>query len=477
MRFRAELLFGIWLIVLTIGCAPKPEVNNAVIIKAGRLTYTLGELNKRFSQAAFESAEEEFEQKKSYLEQQLDKMILADGGLELGYGDSVVLDTNSLSTVIGNIVFEREVGQKVPDGSNDAEVRKFWDYYGGVIGISQIVTRDKRTCDSLYKILVDHPDKFAEIAATQSIDTASAQKGGDLGVIRVGTLIPEIEEKAFALKPGQMTKPFETIYGWHIVMMRDRKEYTEEDFKNQLARYRNLYINKTRKIAQNAFYEKMANHFKLEINRSALIMLSAKLDSIQRAERQQNITPRQFLASADLTPQEAAIPLAISKVKTLTVNDFIRHFETYRDEHGVDLTNLKMVRYVMVNKMAPFFASAYGRDLGIQNEAEFQRLVDDSRNAQVYRYMLMKVIGGVTVTEDEIRERYSANRDRYIDTSGDKPIIMTLEQVRPQIQNEILQEKREQARKIWLDERKKKVENYIDLDLLKENLITGKKKA
>jgi|GEM_PF-5733334 len=477
MHSIKELMAAAVSIVLIAGCSPSRNVDDTVIMKAGRLSYTLGELNKRFSQAAFENEEDEFQQKKDYLEQQLDKMLLADGGLESGYGDSVMLDTAALSTLIGNIVFDREVARKVPDGSNDAEVRNFWNYYGGTIEISQIVTREKKTCDSLYEILESHPERFAELAAAFSIDSTTAAKGGSLGTIRVGTLIPEIEEKAFGLKPNQITRPFETIYGWHIVKMTARNEFSEDDFKAQLNRYRNLYINKSRKIIQNAFYDKLAKEFNLHINQTGLKMLSAKLDSIQRADLQQNMAPRPFLKSSDLNANEAAMPLGVSDVVTLTAGDFLRHFETYRNERGVDLTNQKMVLYVLSNKLAPLLAVAYGRAKGIDKEPEYQRIIDDTKNAQVFRYMQAKIMGSVRVTDDEIRARYKSDSSRYVDDSSGKPVQMTLEQAWTTIQNEILQEKRAQARQNWIDERKRKVEHYIDLELLRANLVTGKKKS
>ncbi len=477
MRLIGKFTVVVAMAILLAGCSPTRNIDDAVILKAGRLTYTLGELNKRFSQTGFENEEDEFRQKKSYLEQQLDKMLLADGGLELGYGDSVVLDTAALSNLIGNIVFDREVASKVPDGTDDAEVRKFWNYYGGTIQISQIVTRDKSTCDSLYEILTAHPERFAELAAAFSIDSTTAAKGGDMGTIRVGTLIPEIEKKAFGLKPNQMTRPFETIYGWHIVKMIARNEFTEADFQAQINRYRNLYINKSRKLAQNALYDKLARKFNLHINQSGLKMLSAKLDSIQRAERQQNLTPRPFLKSADLNAEESAMPLGVTDVMTLTASDFLRHFETYRNEHGIDLTNQKMVMYVLSNKLAPILSIAYGRAEGIQNDPEYQRIIDDTRNAQVFRYMQAKIMAPVQVSDDEIRARYRSDSSRFIDDSSGKPVPMTLEQAWNIIQNEILQEKRAQARQNWIDERKRKVENYIDLELLRANLVTRKKKS
>lgn len=68
----------------------------------------------------------------------------------------------------------------------------------------------------IYSQLVKGAD-FAELAKKYSEDPGSAPKGGDLGLFGTGQMIPEFEKEAFALKPGEYSKPFETIYGFHIV--------------------------------------------------------------------------------------------------------------------------------------------------------------------------------------------------------------------------------------------------------------------
>jgi peptidyl-prolyl cis-trans isomerase SurA len=58
---------------------------------------------------------------------------------------------------------------------------------------------------------------FAEIARLNSDDTASAQRGGDLGWIVPGDLVPEFERAAAALKPGELSEPVRTGFGFHLI--------------------------------------------------------------------------------------------------------------------------------------------------------------------------------------------------------------------------------------------------------------------
>lgn len=64
--------------------------------------------------------------------------------------------------------------------------------------------------------------KFEELAKIHSDDTASKEKGGDLGILRRGETLPEFEEKVFKLKVGEISEPIASPYGYHIVKVEKR---------------------------------------------------------------------------------------------------------------------------------------------------------------------------------------------------------------------------------------------------------------
>jgi peptidyl-prolyl cis-trans isomerase SurA len=81
---------------------------------------------------------------------------------------------------------------------------------------------------------VENGADFAELARLHSDDT-SAARGGDLGWISPGDTVPEFERAMNALQPGQLSAPFKTAFGWHVVQVLERREQDLSQDRQRLA--------------------------------------------------------------------------------------------------------------------------------------------------------------------------------------------------------------------------------------------------
>lgn len=94
---------------------------------------------------------------------------------------------------------------------------------------------------------IDNGEDFAELARANSEDTGSASSGGDLGWANPGMFVDPFEKAMSELKPGQMSEPFKTQFGWHIVQVLERRQ---RDSTDELKRARAHEAIRQRKIEE-----------------------------------------------------------------------------------------------------------------------------------------------------------------------------------------------------------------------------------
>ena len=131
----------------------------------------------------------------------------------------------------------------------------------------------KQRIDSIYAALKAGAD-FAELAKKYSQDRGSAQNGGQLPWFFRGQMIPDFETEVMKLKPGEMSEPFLSTVGYHIVLLHERKPFEPYEYHRQSI-YQFLEQRGIRSHAKRSMGEKLA------------------------AEMGGNITPEEALAKAE----------------------------------------------------------------------------------------------------------------------------------------------------------------------------------
>ena len=139
----------------------------------------------------------------------------------------------------------------------------------------------KERIDSIYNALQNGAD-FAELAKKCSDDKGTAANGGALQGIAKGMTLKEVEDAAWALEKGQMSKPVLSPAGWHIILLKDKGNFFDYDSQRaDIVRYieqrglrEKIIDNKLDSIgkAQNTTAEKVleAKRLELEANDSDL---------------------------------------------------------------------------------------------------------------------------------------------------------------------------------------------------------------
>ena len=104
------------------------------------------------------------------------------------------------------------------------------------VDVRHILVKTKEQADAIEAKVTN--DNFAEIAKKDSIDTQSAANGGDLGSFSQAQFQTSFDQTfaaaALALQPGQISKPVQTQFGWHIIQLVSRDVAPYDSVKDQL---------------------------------------------------------------------------------------------------------------------------------------------------------------------------------------------------------------------------------------------------
>ncbi len=167
-------------------------------------------------------------------------------------------------------VIEDFVKSSVNDAAIDAEYKKRVAEIKGQdeIKVSHILVDDEKKAKEVKNKLNQKDAKgnlqtrFSALAKEYSKDDGSKVNGGELGYILKGQLVPEFENKAFSMKPGQVSDPVQTQFGWHIIMVSDKRPAripTKEEASPRIS-------SDLTKIAIGKYFENLASKYEVKIN-------------------------------------------------------------------------------------------------------------------------------------------------------------------------------------------------------------------
>ncbi len=153
-------------------------------------------------------------------------------------------------------------------------------------------------------------EKFDELSAKFSDDGSSAKKGGELPWFGTNKMVIEFEEASFALKnDGDISAPFKTSYGWHIVKRLAYKpvasyQEMEKEIKGKVSKDQRAEKTKA------SFVAKLKKQYNFSYNKDVANLIAAKADT--------NV----FMGTMKLKKKELKMVLCTVDGKSYKVSDF-----------------------------------------------------------------------------------------------------------------------------------------------------------
>jgi parvulin-like peptidyl-prolyl isomerase len=204
-------------------------------------------------------------------------------GLRRGVGDDDELERR-LHEIERELIAEeciRRFVEDIPEVTEEEALDYFEQHrsdYSIQVRLAHILVRSRPEAErALTEIAAGTP--FETVAASVSIDQTAAQ-GGDLGYMRRGEMLHELEEAAFSLKVGEVGDVIPSSYGYHIVKVLDRHPGAgQPSFDSRRSAVMNFLTSERRRGAFDEWLEDLES-------RTTVVIDTARLRQAARARIQ-----------------------------------------------------------------------------------------------------------------------------------------------------------------------------------------------
>ena len=253
----------------------------------------------------------------------------------------------------------------------------------------------KATMDSIYQVVKAGAD-FEDVARRESEDPGSARKGGKIDWFGRGQMVAEFEKVSYELKDGEISKPFATRYGIHIVKKLDHKGVdTYANMHEQL-----MAQVKAGDIGYNSQVEKLKSKYKLmrvvDTEKELLTYINEnnKIDSVFYAKYENSNKPILIIDG-----EKYPVSLLIAKAK-----------------YPVMITGEEAKSYLnnKIDELATELVVDHERDIIASTNVEYRNLLNEYRDGMLLFEISNQKVWNKGLTDSEgLTKYFEENRAKY----------------------------------------------------------------
>ena len=406
------LCLGLFSLALIWGCAKK---EGKIVAKVGDREITVEDLENQFNQQSrlIIKGRSELDRRRDALDKLIQDQVVILGAYKEGLDNEVKNDTafqKQQDQILLRELYNKEILAK--SEVSESELKEHYEKLKEEIHAWHILVETKAQADSIYQQLKEGAD-FGELAKERSIDPSAPNNAGDLGFFGWGRMVPEFQEEAFKLKDGEISRPVETNYGWHIIKLVERREVDQPPYEEAKEMIRsNLRRDKTQRRVRE-YFEELKKKVNFELNEEALDILMSKKTEIPP----DTLGLRRMGDKLEIdrfTDEEKNMTLFSYKGGQVTVEDFVGQFNNIPPMYRPRLNEKDKIGEAAFQIIVTDILLEIAHDQKLGNTKDFKENWQKSMELEMAKRMRSDVIlKGVGITDEEIQSYYDRHPDRY----------------------------------------------------------------
>ncbi len=255
-----------------------------------------------------------------------------------------------------------------------------------------------------------NPANFESLAAEYSEDPATRNKGGNLGWIKAGQMIAVFDSALFATKTGQISPPFKTSYGYHIIYPKQERSLAVKSREEEMPRLKIL----ARKLWPERFIERQREYIDSLTQENPITFYPEAIESFYTVfDSMMSQKGNVFKTLLDMPDTFLLAEYPGVKVDKNWVVDymafFLDHEKIPRFKSAEDLTD-----FVQDNHILDLLVRTGSRLDVVKNE-DFQRKINRYilRTAHAYYYSVV-IYEDLEPTDEDLARYYVRHKSNYM---------------------------------------------------------------
>ena len=263
-------------------------------------------------------------------------------------------------------------------------------------------------------------ENFAAVAKSTFPDTKLASNGGKLGWIKWGEWDIYFEEAAWKLKPGEISEPFKSTFGWHIIKVEDRIQnifITEQNYSEKIATLKEDVRRRKAEKYSSEFLNRLMQKKNPQIIKETFYSMASFISEVKSRNKnnlsvlQENVDPELRALSEGFATRTGDI-LVTWNGGELTIKDFLDDMKLKRSK-GFNVTGALSLNRAIWQWLRDRLLAEEAISKGYHNSKRVTDEITFWHQNQLMNDLILSEIVSTKISETESAEYYEMNEEKY----------------------------------------------------------------